>query len=198
MKTISILLLCSLLTNYSFSQVDKGNWLIGGNGNIKINKQRYDADGIVGFDTKLFSINIKPSLGYFVDDKFVLGLRPNFNWVRFKTFGPPGGPSGVFSNEKRFSIGPFVRYYLLPSENRTNLIVESSYQRGLYSFSPRKGTSNAFSAALGAVLFLNTSVGLELLCGYAISNETIKPNGPYTKNKGLDVNIGFQFYLEKD
>lgn len=193
MKTISILLLCSLLTNYSFSQVDKGNWLIGGNGLAKFNKRKNINQGGQIVLERQTDINANILIGRFVADRFVIGAMPYFAFYRTKVL-PDGN---INSKVDQYGLGLFTRYYLLPSDKAINFLFETSYQAGVYSFVPIKGKSSILSASIGSVFFFNSSVGLEVLAGYQQRRVKIGTSPNFT-DRGLDINIGFQFYLEKD
>lgn len=193
MKTISILLLCSLLTNYSFSQVDKGNWLIGGNGFAKFYKQENINPGGQIVISRQTDVNANILIGRFVADRFVIGAMPYFASYRSKVL-PDGN---IHSRIDQYGLGVFTRYYMQPSDKAINFLFETSYQAGVYSFVPTKGRSSMFSASAGSVFFFNSSVGLEVLAGYQQRRVKIGTSPNFT-DRGLDINIGFQFYLEKD
>lgn len=173
-------------------QLDKGIWLVGGSGNFYASKNTYAVQSSSYYaESNDLTVKISPTIGYFIADKFVVGLKPFFTWYKSHTTTPGGGNE----NEKRYGIGPFLRYYFLEKEKQFNILAETSYQHGFYSFIS-KGKSNIFSIAAGPVIYFNSSVGLEFLIGYSSIKENIDL-GANTTKKGLDVGIGFQFYLQK-
>lgn len=191
MKQIITLLFLFFFFNAN-AQIDKGIWLVGGTGNFL--SSNYENSGPT-FSSKSnrVDIAISPNVGYFVLDKLALGLKTSFTKYKEQITGT----GGLYSNVNRFSFGPFVRYYFLEKDRQYNLLTEVNYQYGLYSFKPTKGNSNSFNAAIGPVIYFNTSVGLEFLLGYYNTKETIKQNGDnIIKQSGFQVSIGFQIHLE--
>ncbi|MGL1260168.1 hypothetical protein ACSTKG_00280, partial [Vibrio parahaemolyticus] len=91
-------------------------------------------------------------IGYFIIDKFALGLRASYNKYKEEV----NGSGGLTTNTDRYSFGPLARYYFLKKENHYNILAESSYQYGLYSFGGTKGNSNIFNASLGPVIYFNS------------------------------------------
>lgn len=139
-------------------------------------------------------LGISPSVGYFLADKFAVGLRPSYTKTKSQIDSPGGGNT----NENRLDVGPFARYYFLAEEKQFNVLADVSYQYGFYWFMPTKGNRNTFSASAGTVVFFNSSVGLELLIGYYTQKETINDAfKTINEQKGLQMTIGFQFHLEK-
>lgn len=165
------------------AQVTKGNWLFGGNINFSSYKITSD---VGGYSTT--TIECIGNAGYFFMDKLAGGIRPNLFFAKTKS---------DYQNHwtNRSSIGPFLRYYLLPEEQRVNLFVDGSYAYGTMKVSGQKAIpSHAVSLAAGPAIFLNTSVALELSLGYSI----IKfKDGTNDKRNIVQVGVGLQFHLEK-
>ena len=94
-----------------------------------------------------------------------------------------------------YSLGPFARYYFLPSDKYVNIFSELSYQYGITKTSQSSSSfnNNKISGIVGCSAFFNTSVGLEFTLGYSsylYSNNSAKV-------KSIIAGIGFHFYLEK-
>jgi hypothetical protein len=181
-----------LLSSVSKSQLTKGIWIAGGSGSFYSTENKYSST-VANQTSDVVRLSINPGVGNFVADKFAIGLRPGYT----KTKAQVTSLSGLTTNENRFDIGPFARYYFLQADKQFNLLTDISYQYGFYWFTPTKGNRNTFSASAGTVVFFNSSVGLELLFGYYTQKETIN-DGIRTINeqKGLQMTIGFQFHLE--
>jgi hypothetical protein len=176
------------------SQIDKKTWLVGGTGNFLSYKNTY-SNPTFSYTSDRVKIKISPNIGYFPVNKLGIGLRPSYS--KYKDV--VNGSGGVNSNENRFELGPFIRYYFLSAEKRYNILTDMCYQYGIYWFKPVKGNINTFSASAGTVVFFNSSVGLEFLLGYYSRNEVIQ----YSTNvenvinyKGFQIGIGFQIHLE--
>lgn len=186
-----LFILCFLNAN---SQLTKGNWLLGGNGSLYSGKNTFTST-VNSIEVEAINISINPSIGYFLSDKLVLGIRPGFTKNKAELI-PIG--TGANTNENRLNFGPFARYYFLNTDKQFNLLADISYQYGLYWFTPTKGNRHTFSASAGTVVFFNSSIGLEFLIGYHSEKESRKDGiSSISKQQGLQMIVGFQLYLEK-
>jgi hypothetical protein len=172
----AILSICKLAN----SQITKGTWLLSGSACFSM--KNYGSQGSLIY--KQTDLSLSPSVGYFIKDKFAIGLRPSL------TYGSNTISSG--NSETIFTIGPFLRYYLLKTDNAFNILTEGSYSFASFQSSATK--QNTFLLATGPVLYFNSSVGLEFLIAYA-STKVVNFAG---RNNELRFSIGFQFNLEKD
>jgi hypothetical protein len=101
MKTIKLFFIATILFTVSAnSQITKGNWMVGGDASYDNSKVFDTNNEIIGSGN---SIRIFPNIGYFIIDKFALGLNGNFNYGKSN-----GSPSNV-----GYGGGPFARYYFL-------------------------------------------------------------------------------------
>ncbi|MEI9945329.1 MAG: outer membrane beta-barrel protein [Chitinophagaceae bacterium] len=184
MKRMSISALLFLISFNSYSQITKHNWLIGGSGAFSHDKTTFSTGGISSSQ-----INFNPRIGYFLADHFALGLIGDYAWVSTKS-------NNIKSSYTNYGIGPFLRYYILPSDYRTNLIIEANgtYNEQSNNLISDKSSFFSYGISAGPVIFLNSSVGLELLLGY----KGYKVIDESTKNNGIQINIGIQFHLERD
>lgn len=190
MKKI-ILLSITIFTFYTEAdcQITKTNWMVGGNASFS-----YTNSNTTGIGDKVTVITIAPDIGYFLFDKFVTGVRLSYirNHVKFV------GQAGSFTKASNLIFGPFVRYYLLPVDQRFNIISEGSYQFGNEvetNESYRNNVStNSFTFSGGPVIYFNNSVGLEFLFSYTSRGDSRNANRSNTFRGG----IGFQIYLQKD
>lgn len=179
MKTISILVVFISLSFNATSQITKGNWLVGGNGRFSRQQEK-----LLGSDVNSIMIQVSPNLGYFFVDKFAVGLKPSFGFTRFKT-------NGVVSKSTTFGLGPFIRYYFLSVDSRTNVLAESDYQH-LTDFNGF--TQNAFIFSAGPVIYFNSVVGVEMTLNY----ELIHQKASVTSAKTFFLNVGLQIHLERE
>ena len=126
-------------------------------------------------------------IGYFIIDKFTIGLKPSYDRTETK------GSSNVIVSS--YGLGPFVRYYFLPSDKYVDIFSELSYQYGITKTNQSSSSvnSNKISGIVGCSAFFNTSVGVEFTLGY--SSYMYANNS--AKVKSIIAGIGFQFYLEK-
>lgn len=182
------------LSFFSFAQLDKKNWLVGGSGNFSSSKTTTSVAPSYYSQSNEINVQVSPNIGYFFVDKFLIGIRPSFSWFKAENTTPVIG--GATSNVKRFYIGPFVRYYFLEKEKQANVFAETSYQFGFFSFKPAKASISSFSINAGTVIYFNSSVGLEFMAGYSSWKEEKKEVTKDTR-KSFVIGLGFQFYLEK-
>jgi hypothetical protein len=174
-------------------QIVKHNWLVGGN--LNYSSYETNENGVVAYKAK--RLEGTANVGYFLLNKVASGLQVNDVFGKSYYKEPNGNFSGVAQN--KISFGPFARYYFLNLSNRVNLIGEGSFCYGVFTTSPTQGANNSqnsfqYSFFGGPVVFLNSSVAMELMLGF-------------TRDKSLDkdvfantikVKVGFQFYFEKE
>ena len=169
--TSLIIVLFSITAN---SQITKGNWMVGGDGNY----YRHTYNGVSNIQ---FSIN--PDIGYFIKDKLVLGSNLNYTY-----YG---------SSERRGSntigIGAFTRYYFLKPEKVFNLFSQIHYNFSNFKSYTADSSTNIHTYGLksGVSVFFTNSVGLELSIQY---DKVFSSN---LNSTNLIGNIGFHIYLEK-
>jgi hypothetical protein len=186
MKNIFPILITFILLsiNDSIAQIEKGNWLIGGNGNINYRKTK-DQFGA----TKDFNLSISPDIGYFLKNQLALGLRSGINNSAFKS-------NTTTSSNTSLGLGPFLRYYYIKPPKNINLASELSYSYFVNinrSISNNQGNS-LYTFMTGPVLFLNKNVGLELLFGYKSNFKS----GNSVNNSFWFSKLGFQFHFENN
>lgn len=186
-KSILLFLIAFIFYENASSQITKGNWLVGGSAIFS----RLQNSSTASAQFKQTNFEISPFIGYFLGDRFAIGLDPSF------TFG-----SNIITNNNAknsstiFAIGPFVRYYFLNAENIVNLFAETAYDYGSITGKAQgKGQhQNTFSFSGGPVIYFNTSVGLEFIFDYS-STKVVGFSG---NNSKVQFGIGFQIHLEKD
>jgi len=188
MKKIVSLLFIIFLFSESYSQLTKGVWIVGGNANLSLAQYRGD----IGITEDILSIGIQPKIGYFFIDKFTAGLLINSSYYNVKA-----STSRSFHSE--YGFGPFLRYYFLKEDTRTNIFAETSYQYIFLKSNTGNGNHsnyklNSYSFSAGPVIYLNTTVGLEFTVGY-----TVKKYIDYSDySNNLLVGLGLQIHLEKE
>lgn len=181
-KTILLFFIASIFFNKANSQITKDNWMVGGNATFS----NLQSSSTASAQFKITNYQINPLVGYFLEDKFAIGISPSFTHSIVK----PG------NNTTTLSIGPFARYYFLNPENIFNLFAEGDYAYGSISGKGQgKGQHlNTFSFSGGPVIYFNTSVGLEFIIAYS-STKVVGFSG---NNRKLQFGIGFQIHLERD
>lgn len=150
MKKILFLAVTVMIANASFSQTNKGQFMVGGDINFNSSKQ---SKGSAGSVTQ-FELN--PDVGYFFANNFAAGIRGAINSYKMEDADP----------DTYFLIGPFARYYFLPSANKTNLFLDAAYGIGSVGSGNKEGI-NSYSIAAGPAFFLTPNVALEFALGYS-------------------------------
>lgn len=184
MKTLTLFFFIVFTTVLTVNaQITKGNWMVGGSGNFSSSKAESNSSVSEGT-----SINLFADIGYFPLDKFVVGLTPSVGYSKTK---------GNSDSSTGFGIGVFTRYYFLEYEKKINLFSHLEYNFfNNYTGGNKTTTSNNFIIKGGPVIYLNSSVGIELTLNYENSKFN-SLNGSDSTFKNFSVGIGFQIHLEK-
>lgn len=183
-KLTTTFILFALISMNGFSQIQKGNLLLGGTGsfttyNSGINKNR--------------TLNLNPSLGYFVSDKIAIGSSLSFYFMH------SGSTTGI-----GFGISPFARYYFLKKETSSFFIpVRVSLSSTNYQYQNSNNDNTTYSSTresfgIGYTRLIAPNVGLEAsLSYYFIQTANNIMQDPTTDYSGLDLQIGFQIYFNR-
>lgn len=185
MKKILLSIIPLVLQSEANSQITKGNWMEGGNASFVFSKA---SSG--GSDSRSRNLGLAPNIGYFFMDNLVGGVRASFNsdHIRF-------GPSSNFTTFKNYSVGPFVRYYLLETDWQYNVLLEVNYQFGHSKTettnSMSTSSTNLVSFFAGPDIYFNSCVGIEFLLNYS-STGKVGIHG-----RGNSFGPGLQIHLER-
>ncbi|MEN9459309.1 hypothetical protein [Sediminibacterium sp.] len=195
MKKPLYLIFFLLMTNSICGQLTKGHWLIGGSGRFYSYKNEYSTSSFIS-NGKYTQIDLSPIVGYFIADKFVLGLKSTISSIK-GDFTVVGGVGNGGSSSQRHLFGAFGRYYFLEEAKQTNLLIEASYQAGIIRGLNNKGNLNNFSISAGPVIYFNPSVGIEFLLGYVTNSEKYTSQVLSENKNSFQFSIGLQVYLIK-
>ncbi len=181
MKKTIVLLTASifLLSLPSFSQIEKGNLLVGGDiANFDIGLKKGSA----------FSMNIDPKLAFFIKDNTAVGA--------YIDFGLQTLPGSTGTNTS-YGIGALARYYLSDKNTVSPLRHSRIFFEGNVGISGKNvpGGSNTNGLGIGIgpgfAYFITPNVGLETLLKY----NGLLGFGNATTQGDLNLNVGFQIYL---
>lgn len=204
MKKILLLLLVfsSILAS---GQTEKGSFMIGGNASVNFTKNSVEDNMSEG---KNFSFELNPLAGYFVANKFSVGLSIPFSWSRQKA--KYEGFNAEYKSLNRGSgISPFVRYYI-PVKSFfivTEAAYSWSYNKYTYdSIDPVTGEiigndefsskSKSIRLSAGPTFFLSKYSSIEILANY--QHDTFDQESSQTyRASNFYVSVGFQIYLPK-
>lgn len=189
-----IIVLFVVVTYGANGQIEKGNWLVGGNLSYSSVKSTFNQGGS-SFTNKSTTYTIQPRVGYFPINNLVAGLAIELANSKSET----GTNPTIETNSRAFTISPFVRYYLFGK-----IFLQADYGRGnsVASISPsnspeKEYTVSRWSAGFGYAAFLNKNTAVEMLLGSRSS--TLNEVGGSNRNTTDEVfvGVGMQVYLSK-
>lgn len=193
MKGNFLLAISLFVFSQLYSQITKGNWLVGGSGSFSYT----DNKSAAYTNYKSNQLSISPNVGYFFIDKLAFGTKIS---ILTSKANFPSTPTyqNYLAKSSSYGFGPFGRYYLLNTESQYNILIEGSYQYQIrnskVSTTNSKQNANSYSFSAGPVIYFNSSVGIEFTIGF--SSE--KFAGFSRRNNSISANLGFQIHLEKD
>lgn len=162
-------------STFSFSQIQKGSFLVGGTATY--------TDYSKFFNATRREIEVAPNVGYFLFDQFALGLRPGMTIINSEY------DSG---DQTTYFLSPYLRYYFLSPDRPFNIMVQTDYQ----SQFNRTFKSNGFGVSGGLIIFLSQNIALECSLGYATQKSHSENNQTVTV-KSFKSSIGLQIHINK-
>ena len=199
----------------TFSQTQKGGYILGGNGSVGYNSiEVFFVDQNILNDNEQTSIgaSLNPNISYFLLNNLAVGMVAGLNLTysknlytnynhRFNRFANVSlGPQiRYYFPFQRFAIFPQIQYLLgRESERRdiinpmTNLPVTNRTQRKIGNL----------QLGIGGAYFITNSMAVEGLLNYnanMVLGETL-PIGQYSLNTRqyfFNLNVGLQFYFNR-
>jgi hypothetical protein len=138
--------------------------------------------------SKFKTLDIAPDIGYFLIDKFAVGLRPGL------AFSNSDVPSAKVKSIT-YTFAPFVRYYFLRKDNRFNVFADAEYAYSKTNYNEpayfENYASNAYVFSTGPSLFINENISLEFTVGY----KSIKDNNNSKRATDIFTQLGFQIHF---
>lgn len=176
------------------AQTGAGKLLIGGSSSFGFNaatvKYKSDlGDGTLGKETQ---VNLAPQAGFFVMDGLAVGLELNVDLSSSKE-----DDSDNKYNSTTLVAAPFVRYYY--GTNKIKPFAEGSIGFGTIIEKDKNGDVSTtfktgvfgFGFAIGAAMFLNDNVSVDLGIGYNSLSTKDKEDNP-DNDKIISSGVGFQ------
>ena len=169
----------------AFSQIKKGQYLLGGNISFESTKQQNDINST--FQSNDF--DIAPNIGYFIVDKLAGGVRLNFRFYDSKSVD-------LHIHSTSTSISPFLRYYFLPVPKKINVLIDVSYINNKTKISSSLSSKErGYYIFAGPSVFLTPIVALEFTFGY---EHTLSEDFGNTESSVIKSGIGLQVHLGKN
>ena len=177
------------ITTTAFTQIKKGQYLLGGGINFESTKE----EGSIYPTNKSNNFFISPAIGYFIVDKIAGGLRIDFGSYDSKS-------DNVETHLTTTTISPFLRYYLLPVPKKVNAFVDVSYLHNKTKWSSYSNPgyyekAKGYHITAGPSIFLTDQIALEFTLGYKHSKSD---NVSKTKSNIINSGFGLQIHFGKN
>lgn len=189
MKKLTLLFLFFTITATAFTQIKKGQYLLGGSINFESIREEYSTTP--GYTANNFFIS--PAIGYFIVDNMAGGLSLELDFYDTKS-------ATVEIHNIITTISPFLRFYFLPAPKKVNAFIDVSYIHNKKKFSSFSNPAyyeraKGYSISAGPSIFLTRQVALEFTLGY---KHTLSDNSDKTKSTVINSGFGLQIHLGKD
>lgn len=171
MKKTIILLAALFIGGTSFAQINKGQYLVGGNAG-------FTSTSVSGGGGSVTDVSLSPNFGYFVMDKLAVGAKLDLS-----------SQSGGGATVSTFSFGPYARYYFLDAAAKTNIFGQAGINFGSTNAGGGSTSSTGFQLAAGPAFFLTPNVALEIGAQF-----TSLSGGGATQSQ-FGVMAGFQIHM---
>ena len=189
MKLLLLLTAISLFSTSAFSQLNKNQFLVGGN--VSFSSLTNKGDDLKKNRSTTFQF--APDIGYFIFDQLVLGGKIGISFYKSTV------DYAVPYNYKTSSINlsPFVRYYILPKMKKVNVFAETDFsflratETDLSGEYKLKKNGSAYTVLAGPVYFVNPHVALEFTVAY---NSSKYADDSYFINTFM-TGLGLQIHL---
>ncbi len=164
-----------------YSQTEKGNFLLGGTASTGFNFNETNTG---------FNFGAYPNLGYFVANKFALGMVFNLSYQNYHY------ENSSNSISTGYGISPFLCFYFATQE-KTSLFIPICFGISNYSSKITNYPTNSYNSingetGLGFAYFMNPSIALETALYYSFNK--IENEDPTSK---IQLRLGFQIHLKK-
>ena len=181
MKKFFIASAFALSATAAFSQanIQKGDWLVGGNVGFASSKQG---------DYKTTAFNFSPNAGYFFINQLAGGLRATISSEKEEL-------GSLESKDNSYQLAPFVRYYFLPATQKVNVFADAAFGFGQQK-SESGSVTNKYNFTnlglrAGAAIFLTPATALEIGAGY----NSLKYKDVDDRDNTFAIEVGFQIHL---
>lgn len=186
MKTFTLFFLLFISTTTAFTQIKKGQYLLGGSANFESKKEEYSINPT--YTTSNFIIS--PAFGYFIVDNMAGGLRLNLGFYNGKS-------DDLETHYITTTLSPFLRFYLLPALKKVNAFIDVSYIHNKTRFNTFSNQAHyekakGYSISAGPAIFLTEQVALEFTLGY---KHTLSDNFDNTKSAVINSGLGLQIHF---
>ena len=188
MRKFTLLYFLFFAAGISKAQINKGQFLLGGNVNFEATKNENSINPT--YETNNFFV--APNIGYFIVDKLAGGLR-----IDFRSYDSES--ENLETHYTTTSLSPFLRYYFLPLQKNVNVFIDISYIRNKTKWNSNANPdyferSRGYTISAGPSIFLSDQIALEFTLGY---KHTKSDNFGNTKVNIFNSGFGLQFHFGK-
>jgi hypothetical protein len=173
------LLMGSVSAAFSQSNINQGDWMLGGDAGFSSQKQG---------DYKTTSFGIAPNVGYFFISNLAGGLR-------LETSSEKTEAGSLEAKSTGYALAPFVRYYFLPASQKVNLFADASFGFGKNKYESgivdNESKFTQLGIKAGPAIFLTPATALEITLNY---NST-KIKDVEDRKNAFGVNLGLQIHI---
>jgi hypothetical protein len=190
MKIFPLILFFVLMSGKAFTQISRGQSLLGGSIRFESVKESYYPSGSFQ-GTNIF---IAPAVGVFVLNKLAGGVRVDFSSYKSNS-------SNVETKQTTKALSPFVRYYFLPVASKINAFLDAGYllsktKWNSFSNTTFTSTSSGFQILAGPSIFLTEQIALEFTIGLRHTKlgdwgPGLEPAKSTTISSGMGLQIHF-------
>ena len=181
------------------AQINKNQWLVGGS---VIAQYQTNSEN----DNSEKEIRLPLNVGYFVANKLAVGIRGQYHLTSTYsafTYSDFAGniiyASSIKQREEEFSVGPFIRYYILPKTKPFNVYVEVGYAYGNNKLDIDLTQSNVsfvtkastYNINIAPVFFINKHTSMEFILAYYMQ----QPEGSSITYNNFLLGLGLQIHL---
>ena len=197
MKKFIIILLIITANSLSFSQIQKGKWLIGGSISTNNNSFNFNSENQYFTYTSSSNFNVTPEINYVINDKFMIGGGISYSSINsnFKNILPPQSSAiSTSSNITNEGISGFLqaKYYVNISKNIWwNMNLKSGFGKINYTF-----ISSPTPLTPPVTTFSSVGQNANLEPTYFYSNLTSQVLFVPFKKLGFQLDIGGLSFLE--
>jgi opacity protein-like surface antigen len=200
-----LLLFTLLVSQFAFSQTEKGKFIISGSTSTELSFGKSKAEiGNSSNEQKFTNFDIKPSFGYFVADNFFIGLSGLYDFNHTKE------NRSLVVKTTSLVLMPQVGYYFMPeSKFRPFLLggigfanaktdVESNNFDPIFpGFNNFTNKLNGLAANLGGGVsyFITDNFSIDGQVSYNYLNLNQKNSDYTSKTSGVGFRVGFSFFL---
>ncbi len=195
MKKLIFIIVLVLQTAFAHSQINKGQWLVGGNLLGMYQNSNYSGNNTYSN----FTFQVSPDIGYFICNQLALGIRgiasESLSIYEFNN----SSTDKILTTT--LNIGPYLRYYFYPNIEKINFFADVAYEYGNSQFQYIYTTntnifsskSNNFNVRIGPAYFLNPNTSLMIIMEYQYTKYV---DNSISRNS-ISVGVGFQIHLGK-